>query len=110
MIDYQDIGVRIREKRQEKGVSQEKLAEKAEVSTAHISHLETGHSIPSLKTLISILNALECSADEILCNELQVAKPQLNSWLGELVEDCTEVERKVITEVVITLKNSLRKH
>ncbi len=38
---------------------------------AHISHIETGNSVPSVKTLIDIINALDCSADELLCIEIK---------------------------------------
>ena len=51
MIDYAAIGRHIRAKRLEKGLSQEKLAELSEVGVTHISHIESGHTIPSLKTL-----------------------------------------------------------
>ena len=38
------------------------------------SHIETGNSVPSLKTLIDIINALDCSADELLCIEIKKSK------------------------------------
>ena len=48
MLDYKDIGGRIRAVRMERKISQERLAEKVDVGTSHISHIETGKSIPSL--------------------------------------------------------------
>ena len=64
MVDYADIGKRIRACRLAKGMTQEQLANEVGVVVTHISHIETGNSVPSLKTLIDIINALDCSADE----------------------------------------------
>lgn len=61
MIDYKQIGVKIRKARLEKKITQEQLAALADVGVTHISHIETGNTIPSLKTLIAIVNALDCS-------------------------------------------------
>lgn len=56
MIDYKTIGRKIRERRIACNLSQEKLAELCDVGTTHISHIETGNCIPSLKVFIAILN------------------------------------------------------
>lgn len=109
MIDYQFLGSRIRAIRQERKITQEKLAEAAGVGVTHISHIETGNSVPSLQTLVDILNALDCSADELFCMEVNRARPLLHSWLSELVADCSSTEIKLITDTVIALKGSIRK-
>ena len=49
MVDYADIGKRIRACRLAKGMTQEQLANEVGVVVAHISHIETGNSVPSLK-------------------------------------------------------------
>ena len=54
MVDYADIGKRIRACRLAKGMTQEQLANEVGVVVTHISHIETGNSVPSLKTLIDI--------------------------------------------------------
>ena len=74
MVDYADIGKRIRACRLAKGMTQEQLANEVGVVVTHISHIETGNSVPSLKTLIDIINALDCSADELLCIEIKKGK------------------------------------
>ena len=67
MVDYRDIGSRIRAVRLDQKMTQEQLAEAVGVGVTHISHIETGNSIPSLQVMIDIINALGCSADELLC-------------------------------------------
>ena len=104
MVDYADIGKRIRACRLAKGMTQEQLANEVGVVVTHISHIETGNSVPSLKTLIDIINALDCSADEI-----KKAKPVVDSWMTEQLADCSADEAKIIKETVVSLKKSLRK-
>ena len=109
MIDYKSVGARIRTVRLTKKLTQEQLAEAAGVGVTHISHIETGNCIPSLQVMIDIINALDCSADELLCMEIRQARPLLDSWLSELVADCDDTEVKLITDMVVSLKASLRR-
>ena len=109
MIDYKSIGTRIRAIRLAKKLTQEQLAEAVGVGVTHISHIETGNSIPSLQVMVDIINALDCSADELLCIEISQARPLLNDWLGELVSDCSANEVKLIADMVVSLKASLRR-
>ena len=100
---------RLRACRLAKGMTQEQLANEVGVVVTHISHIETGNSVPSLKTLIDIINALDCSADELLCIEIKKAKPVFDSWMSEQLADCSADEAKIIKEMVVSLKKSLRK-
>ena len=109
MIDYKTIGRKIRERRIACNLSQEKLAELCDVGTTHISHIETGNCIPSLKVFIAILNALSCSADELLCDELNRAEHTYISEIAQILEDCSSHELMVITDTIQALKLSLRK-
>ena len=109
-IDYTYIGQRIKQKRIEKGLTQEKLAELVGVGPSHMSHLESGKTVASLDVFIKLCNVLECSADELLCREVVVAKPMLDNWLTELVADCDAVETKILSDILISAKNTLRKN
>lgn len=109
-IDYKDIGQRVKRLRIEKGLTQEQLSEKIGVGPSHMSHIESGATVPSLEVFISILNALDCSADELLCRETKTGKPLLNSWLSEIVSDCDQAEIKILSDIVIAAKQSLRKN
>lgn len=109
-IDYKDIGQRIKQQRMEKGLTQERLSEAIGVGPSHMSHIESGSTVPSLEVFISILNVLDCSADELLCRETKAGKPLLNSWLSEIIADCDPVETKILSDIVISAKQTLRKN
>lgn len=110
MIDYASIGHKVKQIRMQKGITQEQLAEAVGVGVTHISHLETGSGTVSLKVFVAIVNYLDCSADEILCKEINAAKPIVDSWLADLVADCDTTEVKIIADTVSALKKTLRKN
>ena len=62
-INYMALGDRIRIARKSKRLSQEKLGEICQISTAHVGHIERGTRIPSLETLYRISKELNVSMD-----------------------------------------------
>jgi len=65
MDEKKIIGLRIKEIRKSKGLSQETLAEKAETSPNYLSRMERGTENPTLDMLIKLSNALEVEMWEI---------------------------------------------
>ena len=53
------MGEAVRAKRLEAGLSQEKLAEKSDLSTVFISRVERGKESPTIDSLSKIANALK---------------------------------------------------
>lgn len=74
MIDYAFIGARLKEARIRKNMTQEQLVAMTDVGSTHISHIETGMTIPSTKLLVQIvqmMNILNCDPAEVLCMEMR---------------------------------------
>ena len=65
-LDYIKLGMRIRQVRKVRGWSQDVLAKKCGISMSFLGHIERGTRIMSLETLVSICNALDVGADELL--------------------------------------------
>lgn len=62
------VGERIRELRKIEGISQEKLAFKAELDRTYIAGVESGKRNPSIKSLEKILKALDVSFEDFFKN------------------------------------------
>lgn len=62
----QTLGEVIRTQREALGLSQEKLAFEADLHRTYISQLERGIKSPTLRAIVSIANALQISADELV--------------------------------------------
>lgn len=65
-INYKDIGVRVKQERINKNITQEKLAELSGVSVTHMSNIENANTKLSLPVLINIANALDCDSSILL--------------------------------------------
>ena len=59
------LGLSIKRARLQKELSQEKLAEKADIHTSYIGQIERGLRYPSLKVLFKIADALSIKISEL---------------------------------------------
>lgn len=64
-IDFETVGKRVKEVRKQKGISQEELVERADLSAQYISQIETGRKKGSLPTYNKLAKALDVSIDEL---------------------------------------------
>lgn len=64
-IIYESLGKRIKHLRNEKHLTQDKLAELTGLSTDFIGKIEVNINKPSLKSLIKIANALDVHIKEL---------------------------------------------
>ena len=60
------VGRNVRLRRQEMGLSQEKLAHDAEVTMRYLGAIERGQQNPSLGVLVRIATALDCTPVDLL--------------------------------------------
>ena len=107
MLNYEEIGGKIRAFRKAKGLSQEQLAEKVWISTTHMSHIETGTTKLSLPVLVDISNALDVGVDNILATEIVEKKQQTVDAIQSILNECTPQQRNIIEQVVIATKKAM---
>lgn len=62
-----------RRKREEKGMEQQELARRADVSRALICSIEKGQRMPSLETVIAVAEVFNCPIDELLDRNIEEA-------------------------------------
>lgn len=109
-INYALIGAKIKYLRTQAGLSQEELAEFADVSPVYISNIERGEKSPSLKTIVSVAIALNTSMDSLLPDSLPLSKAnQFYRWF-EVLSDCTKEENDIILENSKALKAILQRY
>ncbi len=71
-MDAQKVGRRIQEVRKSRGLTQAELAQMVDLSTKYISNVECGFKTPKLNTFVLIANALQCDANLLLSDVLDV--------------------------------------
>ena len=91
-MDQIAIGARIREARLKKKLTQEQLAEKADIGFYYIGEIERGVKLPSLTVFIQIVEALGVTADSLLKDEL-TASPEFNNELTAKLEKLNPKQR-----------------
>ena len=94
-VFHRKFGQRVRYLRKEKGLTQAKLAEKANLTNNYISNIETQHSIPSLETLVKICAALEVTPNDLLLGTVQTSSEYLLQESVEMLSKCTPKERRL---------------
>ncbi len=65
-LNYKEIGKRIKIRRKEANLTQEKLSEIIDVSPSYISEIERGSSICSLATITNIADTINASLDYLV--------------------------------------------
>ena len=66
MTKRERIRVSIKKKREERGVTQNELAERLNISRTTVAMWETGNSMPRAETLMQLAKIFNCTVDELL--------------------------------------------
>lgn len=90
----QIIGQRIQKIRKSKGYTQQQFSEMVGLSTNYLSDVERGKSSVRLDKLVAIINALECSADDVFMDVIECGHKIKISRLSERVEALPPDEQK----------------
>lgn len=99
-IDYQVIGGRIRKAREDKGITQELLAESMDVSNAYISKIERGKTSVNLDNLDKICEVLDTSIEFILSGTSTSSNGYLRNEIIEMLQGCSPAKIKLITQII----------
>ena len=96
-IDYSVIGERLKKARKDKGLTQEELAEKLDISIAFLSRVERGNAKVNLKRLTQI--------GEILTGVSSKSQNYLDAEFAELLKNCSPEKQKLIYDIAKVIAN-----
>ena len=86
-LDFRAIGLKIKERRLNQGVTQEYVANLLDVNPSHISNIECGRANPSLTSLVKIANILQCSVDYFISGEYTFKASDAANTLDDQIMD-----------------------
>lgn len=104
MLNLKAIGNNIKKYRKRKGFTQAQLAEMIDISTIHMSHMETGSVSMSLECLIKICDSLGITPDDLLLGEYKLNSKSATKQLSSIMDNLTVDERKLIIDFAELLK------
>ena len=87
--------------RKQKGLSQEELANRLNVSRQTISKWEVGDSTPDMENLIAISSLFEISLDELVLDKTSVLNEATPKKAIHLGEDGKKKTKKIVTIIAI---------
>ena len=98
-LNYSIIGMRLKQARMNKKITQENLAEKLDVSVAYISRIERGSTEINLKRLSEICTLLNVSFGEILDGTSSSSSNYLSTDFYNLLKNCPSEKIDIIYKV-----------
>ncbi|MCM1010077.1 MAG: helix-turn-helix domain-containing protein [Fusobacterium sp.] len=81
-----ELGEKIRRARKSRGLTQEELAEKIDISSRNLSNIEVGANFPKSETLEKILKALNITTQELFENDYLRDSEALFADINEYLE------------------------
>lgn len=99
-INFERIGQKIKEIRISKGLTQEYVANIADVNTSHISNIENNRVKISLSTLIHVCNALNTTVDYILYGEYNSPDSILDSEILKALSNASDEKKEKLLKII----------
>lgn len=99
-MDVQKVGKRIQQVRKARGLTQEEFSQKVDLSAKYISNVECGFKMPKLNTFVAMANALECDANSLLSDVLDVTTGQESGLLSKKLSALPMQEQRRILRML----------
>ncbi|HEY6872291.1 MAG TPA: helix-turn-helix transcriptional regulator [Geobacteraceae bacterium] len=93
------LGLRIRELRKNKGLSQDQLSEKIGIDPKHLSRIELGKSFPYMETLENIAAALDVELEALFRFRHMAGTVDAQS-IQKLLEGVSEEKLRLIYKII----------
>ena len=99
-INYEQLGLRIKEARISKNLTQESIAAYVGCNVSHISNIENNHTKVSLTILLAIANALNTSIDYLLSDQYENSSLALDNEIMRALKDCDNEKKQKILKMI----------
>ena len=99
-INYKKLGLKIKEIRISRSLTQDTLAEMVSCNTSHISNVENNHTKVSLNVLLVIANALNSSIDYLLSDQYENSSLALDNAILRAIKDCDNEKKEKILKMI----------
>lgn len=93
------MGNRIKEAREECGLTQQELAEQTGRGLRHLQDIEKDRKNPSFDVLASYIGRLGVAPNELFYSDVPAAEKEVQHFMGKFLA-CTEDERKILLKTL----------
>ncbi|MDL2274158.1 helix-turn-helix domain-containing protein [Oscillospiraceae bacterium OttesenSCG-928-G22] len=112
-IDYTKVGNRIKETRQNKGITREKLSEIIGISTMYLGQLERGERRGGINNFIEIANALDLSLDYLFFNEIHTNEIIDNNIMKEIsiaIKSLSKSKKDLFMNIILDISKRINEY
>ncbi len=102
-MDYKMLGKRIREERLRLNLTQERLSEDVEISTAYLGQIERGERSLTLDKLVRLANRLGVTVDYLLSDSVSISPDNQTDRILQLLQDKTAEDKEMAFQVLKTI-------
>lgn len=102
-MDYRMLGKRIREERLRLNLTQERLSEDIEISTAYLGQIERGERSLTLDKLVKLANRLGVTVDYLLSDSILISSDNQTDRILQLLQDKSIEEKEMAFQVLNTI-------
>ncbi len=119
---YRDFGERVRQWRQavQPPMTQRELADKIDVTSGFLAHVETGRTLPGVRTLVAISRTLGVPLHDVLRaagylppaleqRDDRLLEPEFRLFFADDWHQLTDDERDLLRDFVRMLKTRIRR-
>ena len=107
---YRFVGKRIKQERIKKGLTQQEVADLAEITNNFLSYVENGKKQASLDTIHKVSNALNISLSELFIDvPYKKTEYSLSEQILPLLRDKPQKDKKFVLDLVKLVSRKIKK-
>lgn len=99
-MDYVKLGEKIKRERVHNRLTQEMLAEMAEITSSYVGQIERGERKVTLSKLVRIANVLNVSVDYLLSDTIDMIEDDLQIEVKNAMNNMAEKDKKMVIDII----------
>lgn len=99
-MDYAKLGEKIKRERVHNRLTQEMLAEMAEITSSYVGQIERGERKVTLSKLVRIANVLNVSVDYLLSDTIDMIEDDLEIEVKNAMNNMGEKDKKMVIDII----------
>lgn len=99
-MDYVKLGEKIKKERMRNRLTQEMLAEMADITSSYVGQIERGERKVTLSKLVRIANVLNISIDYLLSDNVELTDDNLQVEIKNAMNNMGEKDKHMIIDII----------
>ena len=99
-MDYVKLGEKIKKERMRNRLTQEMLAEMADITSSYVGQIERGERKVTLSKLVRIANVLNVSVDYLLSDTAELTEDNLQAEIKNAMNNMEEKDKHMIIDII----------